>query len=101
MTRQHLDPRGIGRIEKSLQLERLQREMDALDPPPGGGVEAQPIPVDVIHARISASAVAPRALQVECTDHAAAPGIPCWGSASSGVAGVCRDRISRRSAVAS
>lgn len=106
MTKLTVHSIGARRIEKSLererlQLERLQREMDAPAPPPGGWVEAAPVPVDVIHARISASAVAPRALQVECTDHAAAVGVPCWGSASSGVAGFCRDRSSRRGAVAS
>ncbi|AMG82255.1 hypothetical protein AXH82_01840 [Microbacterium sp. PAMC 28756] len=102
MTRQHLAARGAGRIADELRLERLQREMALPVAPAGGWVEHDPVPVDVIHARNSASAVAPRALRVECVEHAAAPDVPCWGSTASRVAGICRDRLARRSsAVAS
>lgn len=101
MTRQHLDARGAGRIADELRLERLQREMALPVAPAGGWVEHDPVPVDVIHARISASAVAPRALRVECAAHAAAVGTPCWGSPLSGVVGVCRGRLAKRAGAGS
>lgn len=95
MTRQ-MPSAGVRRIEDTLRLERLQQELAAPLAPPGGWVEQDPVPVSVVHARISALAVAPRALQVECVAHAAAPGVACWGSSASGVAGVCRSRLARR-----
>ncbi|MCV0334555.1 hypothetical protein [Microbacterium sp.] len=99
MTRPTLHSRGVRRIEGSLQLETLEREVNAPAAPPGGWVEANPVPLEVVHARVSASRVSPRALQVECAEHATAPDVRCWGSPLSGVVGVCRGRLAKRVAV--
>ncbi|MDH5134616.1 MULTISPECIES: hypothetical protein [unclassified Microbacterium] len=101
MTRQTMHGIGPRRIDEQLRLERLQREVNAPAAPPGGWVEANPVPLEVVHARVSASRVSPRALQVECAEHAAAPDVPCWGSPLSGVVGVCRGRLAKRAAVTS
>ena len=97
MMRQTMHGLGARRID-----EGLQRELNAPAVPPGGWVEHDPVPVEVVHARISTSAVLPGALAVACIAHAAAVGVPCFGVTGRRGSGVCGDRVARRpSAVAS
>jgi len=88
---------SVRRIE-----EGLRQEPSAPAAPPGGWVEAQPVPVEVVHARVAAAAVLPESLAVACTAHAAAVGVPCFGSVGGRGSGACGERVRRRSsAVAS
>lgn len=64
--------------------------------------DGPPPPAAVVHARVAAVAVLPRALAVACTAHDVPVDVPCFGRAGVRGSGVCQDRLRRGStAVAS
>lgn len=58
--------------------------------------DGPPPRAEVVHARVAAMAVLPRALAVACTAHDVPVDVPCFGRAGERGSGVCGMRLALR-----